>query len=70
MELQIIRTIRLENTAPVPDEYLEHFRVAELTFLHQKVFDVQRNKICPLIPFEASDIVSSELETISRSMGP
>lgn len=49
--MQVIQFVRLEGQLTVPRNYVEEFRRAELTFLHQRVFDpVERQLVhfCPL----------------------
>lgn len=42
---KIIRMIQFEGKLVVPDKYLEHFRNAELTFLHHRVFCPVQQKL-------------------------
>jgi exonuclease-1 len=45
---QVIQFIRLEGQLSVPRTYLDEFRRAELTFLHQHVFDPVERKLVHL----------------------
>ncbi|EIN08557.1 PIN domain-like protein [Punctularia strigosozonata HHB-11173 SS5] len=54
-----VRALRLEGKKPVPDGYLDAFRLAEKVFLHQRVYDpaqarlVHLNDVSPGEPWDA-----------------
>ncbi|BGP24345.1 hypothetical protein JCM10295v2_003255 [Rhodotorula toruloides] len=50
---QVIQFVRLEGQLDVPRNYLDDFRRAELTFLHQHVFDPRTRKLTHLHPLPA-----------------
>ncbi|BGP31765.1 hypothetical protein JCM10296v2_003539 [Rhodotorula toruloides] len=47
---KVIQFVRLEGQLDVPRNYLDEFRRAELTFLHQHVFDPRTRKLTHLHP--------------------
>jgi exonuclease-1 len=44
--------VRLEGNAIVPLDYIPQFRLAELVFLHQRVYDPRQRKLVTLLPLE------------------
>jgi exonuclease-1 len=48
--LQVIQFVRLEGLLKVPRSYSDDFKRAELTFLHQRVFDPTQNCLTHLEP--------------------
>ncbi|KAG8719437.1 Rad2 nuclease [Ceratobasidium sp. 394] len=47
---RVIQAIRMEGTTKVPQSYLENFRIAELAFLHQRVYDPISQRLTHLGP--------------------
>jgi len=47
---KVISALRIDPNFIVPEDYEEQFRKAELTFLHQRVFDPDKQSIVPLLP--------------------
>ncbi|CAE6432379.1 unnamed protein product [Rhizoctonia solani] len=47
---KIIQAIRMEGSFKMPNGYLESFRVAELAFLHQRVYDPVSQRLTHLSP--------------------
>ncbi|KAG8700522.1 Rad2 nuclease [Ceratobasidium sp. 395] len=47
---KVIQVMRMEGTTKVPHGYLENFRIAELAFLHQRVYDPVSQKLTHLGP--------------------
>lgn len=45
----MLQHLRLEGKE-IPVDYRKRFRLAELTFLHQRVYDPQLERIVPLSP--------------------
>jgi len=50
---KVISALRIDPNFIVPEDYEEQFRKAELTFLHQRVFDPDKQSIVPLTSFPA-----------------
>ena len=50
---KIIRVLQFDGQYKVPPEYLQNFRKAELTFLHQRVFCPLENKLVMITDFGA-----------------
>jgi exonuclease-1 len=53
---RVVIACRLEYNLRVPDAYLEKFRMAELTFLHQRVFSIKEKKIVHLTPIDDQNL--------------
>ena len=51
---QIIKALRFEGQFIVPADYLEKFRRAELTFLHQRVYCPRKNRVVMCTESETS----------------
>jgi exonuclease-1 len=47
---QVVQAIRMEGTLKVPQGYLESFQIAELAFLHQRVYDPVSQRLTHLGP--------------------
>ncbi|PWZ00127.1 hypothetical protein BCV70DRAFT_200289 [Testicularia cyperi] len=47
---KVIQAVRLEGKMRVPPTYAREFRKAELTFVHQRVFDPQTQRLVTLTP--------------------
>ena len=47
---QALMMARLRERLSVPDDYLDLFKKADITFLHQRVYDPRSKKIVPLSP--------------------
>ncbi|KAG9098530.1 Rad2 nuclease [Ceratobasidium sp. 370] len=47
---RVIQAVRMEGTTKVPQSYLENFRIAELAFLHQRVYDPISQRLTHLGP--------------------
>ncbi|KAG8743600.1 Rad2 nuclease [Ceratobasidium sp. 414] len=47
---RVIQALRMEGTTKVPQGYLENFRIAELAFLHQRVYDPVSQRLTHLGP--------------------
>lgn len=47
---KVLQAVRLEGKMRVPPEYAREFRKAELTFVHQRVFDPRTQKLVTLTP--------------------
>ncbi|GAA5981827.1 hypothetical protein JCM10908_004624 [Rhodotorula pacifica] len=54
---KVIQFVRLEGNLNVPRSYLDDFRRAELTFLHQHVFDPRTQSLTHLSPLPAGKTV-------------
>jgi exonuclease 1 len=48
--LQVVLNIRLEGNLPVPTDYIPNFQLAELVFLHQRVYDPRLKRLVTLLP--------------------
>lgn len=48
--------IRLEGNSIVPGDYIPQFRLAELVFLHQRVYDPRLRKLVTLFPMEEGSL--------------
>lgn len=66
---RILKNIQLEDKFRVPSMYLENFRQAELTFLHQRVFNPKEGKVVMLTPPDKS-VKESELACIGKDVDP
>lgn len=51
MQPQVFRFLRADRNLVLPPDYIEGFKKAEQTFLHQRVFDHINKKLVPLTPF-------------------
>lgn len=49
---QVVQMVRLEGNSVVPVDYIPQFRLAELVFLHQRVYDPRVRKLVTLLPTE------------------
>jgi hypothetical protein len=47
-------------------DYIERYKMAEMTFKHQRVYDLATKSLVPLNPFPTSFILTSE---ISHNIG-
>ena len=52
---QVIRFVLMEGSMQVPIDYEKNFRLAELAFMHQKVYDIDERVLVPLSPLTAED---------------
>ena len=52
---RIIRVLSFDGKYTVPTDYLAEFTKAELTFLHQRVYCVERHEVIMLSPFEGKE---------------
>ncbi|KIJ62167.1 hypothetical protein HYDPIDRAFT_94973 [Hydnomerulius pinastri MD-312] len=59
---QLIRALRLEGKKPVPKGYLEAFHLAEMVFLHQRVYCPLDEKFVCLTEIPAQDVLDVETE--------
>lgn len=57
-----------EMKMDVPLDYLTKFHHAELTFLHQRIFDIHSNVVRPLNPID--DSVLNQIPTLDYFVGP
>ena len=60
---RVIQHIRFEGKLPIPPDYLHQFRRAELTFVHQRVWDPTKQRlVClhPIPPQAAGELASIE----------
>ncbi len=48
--LQVIMNIRMEGSLDVPANYVASFQLAELVFLHQRVYDPVSKRLVTLLP--------------------
>ena len=51
----VVKELRSVRWADIPDDYVDQFRRAELTFLHQRVFDPRQGRAVPLHPLQDVD---------------
>ena len=51
---------RLEGNLVVPGDYIAQFRLAELVFLHQRVYDPRVRRLVTLLPTEDGTLGPSE----------
>lgn len=49
---KVLQYIRLESSMKVPVGYLDAFRIAELPFLYQRVFDPRSRTVVHMSPLE------------------
>jgi len=47
---KVLQYIRLETSLKIPKDYLKFYRIAELAFLHQKVYDPLSERLVHLHP--------------------
>ncbi|KAG9126603.1 Rad2 nuclease [Ceratobasidium sp. 392] len=47
---RVVQAIRMEGSSKIPQGYLESFRIAELAFLHQRVYDPVSQRLTHLGP--------------------
>lgn len=66
---KILKMIQFEGQFRVPPTYLEDFKQAELTFLHQRVFNPKEGKLVMLTPPDKS-VTESELTCIGKDVDP
>jgi exonuclease 1 len=52
---RILRAIAFDGQFQIPQNYLENFNKAELTFLHQRVYDPVERELVMLTPFEGTE---------------
>lgn len=64
---KVLQAVRLEGRMKVPPTYSAEFRRAELTFVHQRVFDPRTNTIVTLTPLPP-DIDDSSIAFIGPDM--
>jgi len=60
---KVIKHLQLDANRSVPTDYAMNFRLAELTFKHQRVYDIQTEKLVPLTPFP-EDILEEEMHFV------
>ena len=58
----VVKELRSLRWADIPDDYVDQFRRAELTFLHQRVFDPRQGRAVPLHPLQ--DVNDEEMQFI------
>jgi hypothetical protein len=62
---------KLEHFMTVPEGYQKHFKMAELTFLHQRVYDVDAGRLTTLTPLDRANFGNDEeWEAINSFIGP
>jgi hypothetical protein len=61
---------RMEHQMEVPVDYLTQFRMAELTFLHQRVFDPRGSKFVFLAPLDNDCLDQQDMERLLHFIGP
>ena len=66
---KIIRMLQFDGQYHVPSGYLEAFRKAELTFLHQRVFCPVAEAVIPMTDLDAG-VVAEDLAFIGDEMEP
>ncbi|KAL1958496.1 hypothetical protein VTO42DRAFT_4360 [Malbranchea cinnamomea] len=64
-----VKMVRFDGKSRVPDNYLEDFKRAELTFLHQRVFCPKAQKLVTLTPLPA-DAKEEDMPFIGESLSP
>lgn len=47
---KVVQNIRLDGALTVPSDYIPQFRLAELVFLHQRVYDPRARRLTTLFP--------------------
>ena len=60
---KVLHHLKYESSKPIPEDYAKKFRLAELTFKHQRVYDIELEKLVPLTPF-AEVLTPEELDFI------
>lgn len=65
---KILRMFQFENKISVPPDYLDQFRRAELTFLHQLVFDPETRSLVHLNPLPAG--MMEDLSFVGHQLEP
>jgi exonuclease-1 len=58
---QILQTVRLEGILKVPDTYQDDFTLAELAFVHQRVYDPRTQRMVPLLDLPETGLGAREL---------
>ncbi len=58
------------NNYDIPAGYQERFKLAELTFLHQRVFDIDSKELVTLTPMERDDYDDEMWEKVNHAIGP
>jgi len=66
---RVIQSLRANKKYIVPDNYEENFRKAELTFLHQRVFDHRVNRVVPLNPLP-QDLIEQDTSFFGPEISP
>ncbi|KAJ9093432.1 hypothetical protein QFC21_006463 [Naganishia friedmannii] len=65
---KVVQMVRREGNAIVPPDYIPQFRLAELVFLHQRVYDPRQRKLVTLLPLEDGPLGSLECAHIGADM--
>jgi len=47
---KVVQNVRLDGNLPVPSDYIAQFRLAELVFLHQRVYNPRTGRLDTLFP--------------------
>lgn len=47
---KVVQNVRLDGNLTVPSDYIPQFRLAELVFLHQRVYDPRTGRLDTLLP--------------------
>ncbi|KAK2759831.1 Rad2 nuclease [Arachnomyces sp. PD_36] len=66
---RVLKMLQFEGQYRIPPMYQENFKQAELTFLHQWVFNPKEGKLVMLTPPD-KDILESELTCIGKDVDP
>ncbi len=54
----------------IPAGYQERFKLAELTFMHQRVYNVNAKQLTTLTPLERGDFDDEAWKKINHAIGP
>ncbi|KAJ9111128.1 hypothetical protein QFC19_001327 [Naganishia cerealis] len=65
---KVVQMVRLEGNAIVPPDYIPQFRLAELVFLHQRVYDPRQRKLVTLLPLGDGPLGPLECAHIGADM--
>ncbi len=67
---KVLQFLRLEGNKKIPKEYLAEFRMAELAFKHQRVFDPRSEMLVYLTPPQDGDLDEKQEAYIGRLASP
>lgn len=66
--MQVIRFLRMDGTYKVPKDYEKEFRRADLTFLHQCVYNPTSKQLVHLTALPADGLSENELNSIGSNL--